>query len=106
VDIIRIPKDIPQVSALVDSSAISSFIDQTFVAQHNILVVKKSTLVPVEVIDGRTIASGAITHETTPLELYIGKHTEKIILNIISTPHHPIILGVHWLEAHNPIIDW
>jgi hypothetical protein len=106
VDIIRILEDIPQVSALVDSSATSSFIDQTFIAQHNIPVVKKSTPVPVKVIDGRTIASGAITHETTPLELYIGKHMEKIVLNIISTPHHPIILGLPWLEVHNPIIDW
>jgi len=105
VDIICIPKDIPQVSALVDSGATSSFIDQTFVVLHNILVTKKSTLVPVEVIDGKTIASGAITHETTLLELCIDKHTEKIILNIISTPHHPIILGLPWLEAHNPIID-
>jgi hypothetical protein len=106
VDIIRIPEEIPQVSALVDSSATSSFIDQTFVAQHNILVVKKSTHVPVEVIDGRTIASSAITHETTPLELRIGKHAEKIVLNIISTPHHPVILGLPWLQAHNLIIDW
>jgi len=94
VDIIRIPEDIPQVSALVDSGATSSFIDQTFVVQHNILVIKKSTPVSVEVINGRTIASGAITHETTLLELCIGKHTEKIVLNIISTPHHPIILGL------------
>jgi hypothetical protein len=106
VDIIRIPKDIPQVSTLVDSDATSSFIDQTFVTQHNIPVVKKSTPVPVEIIDGRTIASGAITHERTPLELCIGKHTEKIVLNIISTPHYPIILGLLWLEVHNPIIDW
>ncbi len=93
-DIIHIPEDIPQVLALVDSGATSFFIDQTFVAQHNIPMVKKSTLVSVEVIDGRTIASGAITHKTTPRELYIGKHTEKIVLNIISTPHHPIILGL------------
>jgi hypothetical protein len=106
VDNICIPEDIPQVSTLVDSGATSSFIDQTFLAQHNIPVVKKSTPIPVEVIDGRTIASGAITHETTPLELCISKHTEKIVLNIISTPHHPIILGLPWLEAHNPIIDW
>jgi len=69
-------------------------------------VVKKSAPVPVEVIDGRTIASGAITHETTPLELCIGKHAEKIVLNIISTPHHPVILRLPWLKAHNPIIDW
>jgi hypothetical protein len=94
------------VSALVDSGATSSFIDQTFDVQHNFPVIKKSTLVPVEVIDGRTIASGAITHETTSLELCIGKHTEKIFFNIISTPHHPIILGLPWLEAHNRIIDW
>jgi hypothetical protein len=94
------------VSALVDSGATSSFIDQTFVTQHNIHVVKKSTLVSVDVIDGRTIASGAITHGTTPLELCISKHAKKIVFNIISTPHHPIILGLPWLEAHNPIIDW
>jgi len=106
VDIIRIPEDIPQVLALVDFGTTSFFIDQTFVVQHNIPVIKKSTPVPVEVIDGRTIASGAITHETTPLELCIGKHMEKIVLNIISTPHHPIILGLPWLEAHSPIIDW
>ncbi len=105
-DIIRIPDEIPQVSTLVDSGATSSFIDQTFVAQHNIPVVKNSAPVPVEVIDGRTIASGAITHETAPLKLCIGKHAEKIVLNIISTPHHPVILGLPWLEVHNPIIDW
>jgi hypothetical protein len=105
VDIIRIPEDIPHVSTLVDFGASSSFIDKTFVAQHNIPVVTKSTPIPVEVIDGRTIASGVITHETTPLELCIGKHTKKIVLNIISTLHHPIILGLPWLEVHNPIID-
>jgi len=106
VDIIRIPEEIPQVSTLVDFGATSSFINQTFVARHNIPVVKKSALVPVEVIDGRTIAFGVITHETAPLELCIGKHAENIVLNIISTLHHPVILGLPWLETHNPIIDW
>jgi hypothetical protein len=59
-------------------------------------MVKKSAPIPVEVIDGRTIASSTITHETTPLELRIGKHAEKIDFNIISTPHHLIILGLPW----------
>jgi hypothetical protein len=94
------------VSALVDSGTTSSFIDKTFVARYNIPVVKKSAFVLVEVIDGRTIASGAIKHKTTPLELRIGKHTKKIVLNIISTPHHLVILGLPWLEAHNLIINW
>jgi hypothetical protein len=106
VDIIRILEEIPQVLTLVDFDATSSFINQTFVTQHNIPMVKKSAPVLVEVIDGRTIASGVITHETTPLELRIGKHAEKIVLNIISTPHHLVILGLPWLDAHNSIIDW
>jgi hypothetical protein len=92
VDIIRIPEDIAQVSALVDFGATSSFIDQTFVAQHNILVVKKSTPVPVEVIDGRTIASGAITHETTPSRtLYWQAHGEDCSQHHLhpSPSHHP-----------------
>ncbi len=72
-DIIRIPEDTPQVSTLVDLGATSSFIDQTFIAQHNIPVVKKSTPIPVEVIDGRTIAFGAITHKTTLLTTLICK---------------------------------
>ncbi len=84
-DIIRILDEIPQVSALVDSDATSSFINQTFVAQHNIPMVKKSAPVPVEVIDGRTITSGAITHEIAPLQFRIGKHVEKIVLNIMSS---------------------
>jgi hypothetical protein len=69
-------------------------------------MVKKSVPVPVEVINGRTIAFGAITHEIAPLELRIDKHAKKIVLNIISTPHHLVILGLPWLETHNPIIDW
>jgi hypothetical protein len=59
-------------------------------------MVKKSAPILVEVIDGRTIASSTITHETTPLELRIGKHAEKIDFNIISTPHHLVILGLPW----------
>jgi hypothetical protein len=105
VAIIHIPEKIPQVSALVDSGTTYSFIDQTFVARHNIHVVKKSAPIPMEVIDGRTTTSDAITHETAPLELCIDKHAEKIVFNILSTPHHPIILSLPWLEAHNPIID-
>ena len=33
-------------------------------------------------------------------------HSSYIILNIIKTPSNPIILGLSWLEKHNPSIDW
>ena len=25
---------------------------------------------------------------------------------LIATPRHPIVLGLSWLETHNPIVDW
>ena len=28
------------------------------------------------------------------------------ILNIISSPEHPIVLLLSWFELHNPKIDW
>jgi hypothetical protein len=59
----------------------------------------------VEVIDGRNIASGGVIHETALLELRISAHLERIAFNIISTLHHLVILGLPWLEVHNPIID-
>jgi len=91
VDIICIPEDIPQVSALVDSGTTSSFIDQTFVAQHNNPVVKKLTPIPVEVIDGRTIASGAITRDNPSRTLYQHAHEEDCSQHHLhpSPSYHP-----------------
>ena len=25
---------------------------------------------------------------------------------LIATPRHPIVLGLSWLETHNPTVDW
>ena len=50
--------------------------------------------------------SGAIIEETNPLELIVGSHREKIVLNLMSSPQHPVILGLLWLVTHNPIVDW
>ena len=25
---------------------------------------------------------------------------------LIASPRHPLVLGLTWLEAHNPIVDW
>ena len=92
--------------ALLDSGATSCFIDIVFARTHNIPSNKINLPIPVEVIDGRTLSSGAITDTTIPLRLQIGDHQEEIIFNLITSPRHPIILGLSWLETHNPIVDW
>ena len=69
--------------ALLDSGATSCFIDIMFARTHNIPSNKISLPIPVEVIDGRTLSSGAITDSTIPLRLHIGEHQEEIIFNLI-----------------------
>ncbi|KAH7331513.1 hypothetical protein KP509_20G037500 [Ceratopteris richardii] len=92
--------------AMVDSRATSCFMDIKYVRDNVISIVQKSFPILVEVIDGHLVSSGAITHETISLDLCMGKHEETIKFNLITSPNHPIILGLSWLEVHNLIVNW
>jgi hypothetical protein len=50
--------------------------------------------VHVEIIDGRPLSSRDITHETIPLEVKFGNHSNSIVFNIIRIPSAPVILGL------------
>ena len=60
------------------------FIDIKFARTHNIPRNKITFPILVEVIDGRTLCSGAITGTRIPLSLQIGDHQEEIIFNLIT----------------------
>ena len=57
-------------------------------------------------IDGRPITSGNIVEESKPVQVVLGNLACMISFNIISSPEHPIVLGLPWFELHNPSIDW
>ena len=92
--------------ALLDSGASACFLDEEFAKRHNIPLVQKAKPIHVEVIDGRPLLSGSVTHESKPIEVAFKGHNSHIVFNIIRTPSNPIILGLSWLETHNPSIDW
>ncbi|KAI2653818.1 Transposon Tf2-6 polyprotein [Labeo rohita] len=53
------------------------------------------------------IDSGEVKFITDDITLKTGlKHTENIRLFAIDSPLNPIILGMPWLERHNPRISW
>ena len=58
-----------------------------------------------EVIDGREISSGAITHEAR-LRLITADRTEEAIFDVTRLGHNSLVLGLPWLERTNPQIDW
>ena len=45
-------------------------------------------------------------HNPYPLVLQVGPHHEVLTFYLISTPRHLIVLGLSWLETHNPTVDW
>ena len=91
---------------LLDSGATTCFMDEMFVRKHKFPVVQLSKPIPVEAIDGHMLSSGAITKAIVPLILQLRDHQEVLTFYIITSPRHPVILGLSWLKEHNPVVNW
>ncbi len=70
-----------KVKALLDSGASACFIDKNLMKLHNLPIVLKKSPVAVEVIDGRPLISGDVTHETKPLDIIL-EDTEILLYSI------------------------
>ncbi len=93
--------------ALIDSGAAGHFIDISFAKAHNLPLVPCESRVAVAALDGRPLGSGRINYLTPELHLQTGiLHTESIRLFAIESPLNSVILGLPWLEKHNPRISW
>ena len=80
--------------ALLDSGASACFLDKEFAKRHKIPLVLKSKPVHIEVIDGRPLLSGSVTHESKPIEVVFENHSSFVIFNIIRTPSNPVVFGL------------
>jgi RNase H-like domain found in reverse transcriptase/Reverse transcriptase (RNA-dependent DNA polymerase)/Integrase zinc binding domain/Integrase core domain/Chromo (CHRromatin Organisation MOdifier) domain len=87
--------------ALIDSGATGlAFIDQDFACFHEIPLTALSKSLALEVIDGRPIASGKITHLTVA-NMAIHDHSENLPMLVTRLGHYPLVLGIPWLERHD-----
>ena len=104
---LQLPGRTIPVNAIIDSGACSCFIDATFASLHHIPLRKKDFRLSVFLADGSHIKSGQVTKETLPLPAATSAdHRELLILDVISSPLFPVILGIPWLRVHNPQVDW
>ncbi len=98
---------ITETSSLIDSGAAGNFIDATFAKTHHIPLVPCVSHLAVAALDGRPLGSGRVQFITEEMQLRVGAlHTETISLFVFQSPQTPIILGLPWLERHNPSISW
>lgn len=47
-----------------------------------------------------------VWHRTEPVRIIGGENYSEDIIFFAYTTHHPIVLGLPWLQQHNPTIDW
>ena len=94
-------------TAMIDSGADGIFLDRKFVAEHKIGRVGIARPIKVLSIDGSPNLAGAIT-EVANVQMIAagGEHTEYLRCLITDLGNDQMILGLPWLQKHNPDIDW
>ena len=89
--------------ALIDCGAEGRFIDGSIVPWE--ARKRLTTSIRVRNVDGSPNRDGRITH-FVPIKYEIGGKTIEEEFHITHLGDQKIILGMPWLEHHNPLIDW
>ena len=75
--------------------------------QLQIPVKSLKTQLKVAALDGGPVGLGTISRVTHPVELQISAcHKETLSFLVLDHSEFEIILGLPWLERHNPVISW
>ena len=92
------------VKVLLDSSATGMFMDKKIVARHGFRLQKLERPVTVRNVDGTNNSGGAITHQVK-VNVYYKNYVERMRIDICDLGRTDVILGMLWLQAHNPEIN-
>jgi len=93
------------VKALLDSGATGMFVDRKFAERHGFKLEKLEKPLIVINVDGSNNSGGRITHEIE-CNVYYRGHQERMRFDVYNLGRTEVILGMPWLAAHNPEIDW
>jgi len=93
-------------TAMIDSGAACSFINQNLVDDHNIETYELDKPVNLTLGDGFPSIAGPVT-QSAPIAMSISyAHHEAIDLKVTALGRNNVILGMDWLTIHNPTINW
>jgi len=93
------------IKVLLDSGATGMFMDRQTAARHGFKLQKLERPLMVKNVDGTMNSGGAITHQVECNVFYKG-HMERMRMNVCDLEKTEVILGMPWLAAHNPEINW
>jgi len=93
------------VKALLNSGATGLFMDTAFAKEKGFKMEKMKRPLLVKNVDGSENIGGAITHQVE-CNMFFKGHIERVQMDICNLGKTEVILGMPWLTAHNPEIDW
>ena len=93
------------IKVLLDSGAMGMFMDRQMAARHGFKLQKLKRLIAVRNIDSTNNSGGAILHQVECNVFYKG-HVKRMRMDIYDLGKTEVILGMLWLAAHNPEINW
>jgi len=91
--------------ALLDSRATGMFMDKRTAAKHGFRLQKLERPIIVRNVNGTNNSAGAITHQVEANMYYKG-HVKRIRMDVCDLEKTDVILGMPWLQVHNPEINW
>jgi len=93
------------VKALLDSGTTGLFMDTTFAREKGFKMEKMRNPLLVKNVDGTVNVGGAIMHQVE-CNMFFKGHIERVRMDMCNLGKMEVILGMPWLVAHNPEIDW
>jgi len=93
------------IKALLDSSITGMFMDRQMGARHGFKLQKLNRPIAVRNVDGTNNSRGAIMHQVECNVFYKG-HMKRMRIDVCDLGKTEVILGMPWLAAHNPEINW
>jgi len=93
------------VKALLDSGATGLFMDMTFVREKGFKMKRMKNPLLVKNVDGTVNVGGAIMHQVE-CNMFFKGHVERVRMDVCNLGKTEVILGMPWLAAHSPEIDW
>jgi len=93
------------VKALLDSGATGLFMDMAFAKEKGFRMERMKKPLLVKNMDGTINVGEAIMHQVE-CNMFFKGHIERVRMDVCNLGKTEIILGMPWLVAHNPEIDW
>ena len=79
--------------------------DKRTVTRHRFMPQNLERPIIVRNVDGTNNSGGAITHQVEANVYYKG-HVERMRMDVCDLGKIEVILGMPWLQAYNPEINW